>query len=109
MSDITTVRPSKSPRKPSADLKSPVWQHTRFPEAETPDDWSQGIPLAYTTEVVIDYWLQRATTCSVWRRRLNAYDNFLTEYRRAWTSTSCTSAPRNPGCQAAHPDPRLAR
>ena len=50
--------------------------NTRWPEAETPDDWSQGIPLSYTQEVV-DYWLnsydmQRLAT------RLNAYDNFIT-------------------------------
>ena len=50
---------------------------TRWPEAETPDDWSQGIPLAYTKEIVQywqnDYDMQRLAT------RLNAYDNFLTE------------------------------
>ena len=50
----------------------------RWPEAETPDDWSQGIPLAYTKEV-IDYWLndydmQRLAT------RLGAYDNFITQF-----------------------------
>ena len=50
---------------------------TRWPEAETPDDWSQGIPLAYT-QAVIEYWnteydMQRLAT------RLNAYPNFLTE------------------------------
>jgi pimeloyl-ACP methyl ester carboxylesterase len=50
---------------------------TRWPEAETPDDWSQGIPLAYT-QAVVNYWrdeydMQRLAT------RLNAYPNFLTE------------------------------
>ncbi len=50
---------------------------TRWPEAETPDDWSQGIPLSYTQSIV-EHWLssydmQRLST------RLNAYDNFLTE------------------------------
>lgn len=50
---------------------------TRWPEAETPDDWSQGIPLAYTREVV-EYWqdqydMQRLAT------RLNHYNNFVTE------------------------------
>jgi pimeloyl-ACP methyl ester carboxylesterase len=50
---------------------------TRWPEAETPDDWSQGIPLAYT-QAVVEYWnteydMQRLAT------RLNAYPNFLTE------------------------------
>ena len=29
---------------------------TRFPDKETPDDWSQGIPLAYIQEIR-DYWL----------------------------------------------------
>jgi len=57
------------------DLKTRL-ANTRWPEAETPDDWSQGIPLSYTQEVV-DYWLnsydmQRLAT------RLNAYDNFIT-------------------------------
>ena len=28
---------------------------TRWPEAETVDDWSQGIPLAYVKELA-DYW-----------------------------------------------------
>ena len=50
---------------------------TRWPEAETPDDWSQGVPLAYA-KTVADYWnsgydMQRLAA------RLNAYPNFLTE------------------------------
>ena len=50
---------------------------TRWPDAETPDDWSQGAPLAYVKEVA-HYWLhdydhQRLAT------RLNVFDNFLTE------------------------------
>jgi len=32
-------------------------ENTRFPEAETPDDWSQGVPLSYARELV-DYWSQ---------------------------------------------------
>ncbi len=28
---------------------------TRFPEAETPDDWSQGLPLEYAMQLR-DYW-----------------------------------------------------
>ncbi len=55
------------------DLRSRL-ANTRWPEAETPNDWSQGVPLAYTREVV-EYWrdeydMQRLAT------RLNAYDNF---------------------------------
>ncbi len=45
---------------------------SRLPEAETPDDWSQGIPLDYVTEV-LDYW----QTSYDWRRcetAINAYD-----------------------------------
>lgn len=30
-------------------------QRTRWPEPECVDDWSQGIPLAYTRELA-DYW-----------------------------------------------------
>jgi len=50
---------------------------TRWPEAETPDDWSQGIPLTYT-QAVVQYWhseydMQRLAT------RLNAHPNFITE------------------------------
>lgn len=37
-----------------ADLKRRL-EAVRLPEAETPDDWSQGVPLAYAREL-IDYW-----------------------------------------------------
>ena len=33
-----------------ADLKQRLAM-TRWPDAETPDDWSQGIPLAYMQEI----------------------------------------------------------
>lgn len=60
----------------STDLKTRLGM-TRWAEKETPDDWSQGIPLDYTREVVT-YWrdeydMQRLAD------RLNVYDNFLTE------------------------------
>lgn len=52
-------------------------QATRWPEAETVDDWSQGIPLAYLREVC-EYWANnydwRAT-----QTRLNQLPQFLTE------------------------------
>ena len=48
---------------------------TRWPEAETPDDWSQGVPLAYTQEVV-EYWQQDYNMQRL-AQRLNVYDNFL--------------------------------
>ena len=50
---------------------------TRFPEAETVDDWSQGIPLAYVRELCA-YWRLSYD----WRRteaRLNALPQFKTE------------------------------
>ena len=50
---------------------------TRWPEAECVDDWSQGMPLAYTRELA-EYWGQRYD----WRSReaaLNRFDQFITE------------------------------
>ena len=50
---------------------------TRWPEAETVDDWSQGIPLAYTRELA-GYWADGYD----WRTReaaLNRFDHYLTE------------------------------
>ena len=50
---------------------------TRWPEAETVDDWSQGIPLAYVKELA-DYWRHSYD----WRSRearMNAFDQFITE------------------------------
>ncbi len=52
-------------------------ERTRLPEAETPDDWSQGIPLAYVSEI-IEYWRTEYN----WRERetrINAFDQFLTD------------------------------
>jgi epoxide hydrolase len=51
--------------------------HTRWPEAECVDDWSQGIPLAYTRELAA-YWADDYG----WRSReaaLNRFDQFTTE------------------------------
>ncbi len=50
---------------------------TRWPEAETVDDWSQGIPLGYTRELAA-YWADGYD----WRARqaaLNRFDQFITE------------------------------
>ena len=59
-----------------ADLRARL-ARTRWPEAETVDDWSQGIPLAYTRELC-SYWAEtydwRATEA-----RLNALPQFLCE------------------------------
>lgn len=49
---------------------------TRFPEKETPDDWSQGIPLTYVREIK-EYWEKQYD----WRRaesRINRFDQFMT-------------------------------
>ncbi|HEY5110505.1 MAG TPA: epoxide hydrolase N-terminal domain-containing protein, partial [Acidimicrobiales bacterium] len=49
-------------------------KRTRWPEAETVDDWTQGIPLAYTRELC-DYWADsydwRATEA-----RINTHPQF---------------------------------
>ena len=50
---------------------------TRWPDAETPDDWSQGIPLAYMKEVV-DYWQADYDWRNV-ETVLNGYPQFTTE------------------------------
>ena len=50
-------------------------RRTRWPEAETVDDWSQGIPLSYVREVC-DYWANGYD----WRAReraLNRFDQFV--------------------------------
>jgi pimeloyl-ACP methyl ester carboxylesterase len=50
---------------------------TRWPEAETVDDWSQGIPLAYVQELV-GHWLNKYD----WRAteaRLNQFPQYRTE------------------------------
>ncbi|HEX2283511.1 MAG TPA: alpha/beta fold hydrolase [Mycobacterium sp.] len=58
------------------DLKERL-ARTRWPEAECVDDWSQGIPLAYTRELA-DYWANEYD----WRAReaaLNRFEQFTTE------------------------------
>jgi len=58
------------------DLQARLAQ-TRWPEAECVDDWSQGIPLAYTRELAA-YWADDYD----WRAReaaLNRFDQFTTE------------------------------
>jgi pimeloyl-ACP methyl ester carboxylesterase len=59
-----------------ADLRDRL-RRTRWPEPETVEDWSQGVPLAYARELC-EYWADaydwRATEA-----RLNALDQFTTE------------------------------
>ncbi|MFW0795898.1 epoxide hydrolase family protein [Gordonia sp. CPCC 205515] len=52
-------------------------RETRWPEAETVDDWTQGMPLAYTRQLA-EYWAAGYD----WRVReaaLNGFDQFVTE------------------------------
>jgi pimeloyl-ACP methyl ester carboxylesterase len=75
---MAAIRPFKIDIDPSEldDLQRRL-EMTRWPESETPDDWSQGIPLAYMKEVV-DYWRNGYD----WREReakLNGFDQFQSE------------------------------
>ncbi|MFT4572399.1 MAG: pimeloyl-ACP methyl ester carboxylesterase [Hyphomicrobiaceae bacterium] len=74
---MSAIRPFRIavPEAELIDLKSRL-ELTRFPEKETTDDWSQGIPLAYVRELV-EYWRHEYD----WRRaetRLNAHLGFKT-------------------------------
>ncbi len=63
---------------PEADLEDlrERLRRTRWPDAETVDDWSQGIPLSYT-KGLCDYWLERYDwrTCEA---SLNRFPQFRT-------------------------------
>jgi pimeloyl-ACP methyl ester carboxylesterase len=64
---------------PEADLKDlrDRLRRTRWPEAETVNDWSQGVPLNYLRELC-DYWMTQYD----WRKveaRLNSFPQFRTE------------------------------
>ncbi|MCY4344741.1 MAG: epoxide hydrolase [Gammaproteobacteria bacterium] len=56
---MTTIEPFAID-VPAADIDSLKSRlaATRWPEAETPDDWSQGVPLAYAQEFC-SYWAER--------------------------------------------------
>ena len=56
------------------DLKQRL-EHVRWPEKETCEDWSQGIPLQYTQELA-QYW----ATDYDWRRfekKLNSWTQYI--------------------------------
>lgn len=75
-----------------ADLRDRLTR-TRWPEQECVDDWSQGIPLAYTRELAA-HWADEYD----WRAReaaLNRFDQYVTEID-GWTSISSISGPRIP-------------
>ena len=74
MSDDITPFRIDIPEADLDDLRRRLRQ-TRWPEAETVDDWSQGIPLAYARRLC-EHWLERYD----WRAaeaRLNRFPQFL--------------------------------
>ncbi|MDB5075377.1 MAG: epoxide hydrolase [Chloroflexi bacterium] len=76
MSDEVTPFRIQIPETDLSDLRARL-ERTRWPEAETVDDWSQGVPLTYM-QGLCRYW---AEGCN-WRAteaRLNAMPHFRTE------------------------------
>ena len=74
MSDITPFR-IEVPEQQLDDLRARL-ALTRLPEKETPNDWSQGVPLGYVQEIK-EYWQHQYD----WRRaeaRINAFEQFVT-------------------------------
>ena len=72
-----TIRPFRIavPEAALDDLRARL-RNTRWPEPETVDDWSQGVPLAWMKEVCA-YWAEHYD----WRAReaaLNRFDQFVT-------------------------------
>jgi pimeloyl-ACP methyl ester carboxylesterase len=59
-----------------ADLRARL-ANTRWPERETVDDWSQGVPLAYAREIC-DYWANGYDFAAA-QARLNAFPQYRTE------------------------------
>ena len=76
MSDEITEFRIDVPEAKLRDLRDRL-RRTRWPERETVDDWSQGVPLAYMREIC-DYW----ATEYDWRAtesRLNSLPQFRIE------------------------------
>src|SRR4029453_8126969 len=76
MSDAVTRFRVEIPEADLRDLRGRL-ARTRWPEAETVEDWSQGVPLAYMRELCA-YWADRYG----WRAteaRLNPLAQFRTE------------------------------
>jgi hypothetical protein len=78
------------PDEELADLRDRL-RRTRWPEAETVDDWSQGIPLAYA-RALCDYWAEDYDWRST-EARLNAHPQFVTTID-GLDIHPCTSGPR---------------
>ena len=75
MSEVTPYKISVDARALN-DLKTRL-ALTRFPDKETPDDWSQGIPLEYM-QTIKDYW-QNEYDWSEREDRLNKWPGFMTQ------------------------------
>ena len=59
------------PESKLEDLKKRL-ELTRWPEKETPDDWTQGIPLSYMKEIH-EYWVNDYD----WKKMKKTLMNFL--------------------------------
>ena len=76
MADLVTPFRIAVPQADLDDLNARL-KNTRWPDSETVEDWSQGMPLAYTQELC-RYW----ATDYDWRaseERLNSFDQFRTD------------------------------
>ena len=76
--DPTTIRPFTP--SISTEIFEDLIQRlkqTRLPEAETVEDWSQGVPLSYQAEL-LNYWTNDYDFSRL-ERRLGALDNFVTD------------------------------
>ena len=76
--DPTTIRPFTP--SISTEIFEDLIQRlkqTRLPEAETVEDWSQGVPLSYQAEL-LNYWTNDYDFLRL-ERRLGAFDNFVTD------------------------------
>ena len=94
MSDDITPFRIDIPEADLDDLRQRLGR-TRWPEAATVGDWSQGVPLGYAREFC-RYWLEDYD----WRAcetRLNAFPQFQTEIDgQARSSSSVRSSARSP-------------
>ena len=76
--DSTTIRPF-TPSISTEVIEDLIHRlkRTRLPEAETVEDWSQGVPLGYQAEL-LDYWTNDYDFARL-EQRLGAFDNFITD------------------------------
>ena len=76
--DSTTIRPF-TPSISTEVIEDLIQRlkQTRLPEAETVEDWSQGVPLSYQAELLA-YWTHEYDFARL-ERRLGAFDNFKTD------------------------------